>query len=102
MYSSNCSFIAGKAECIFVGVDFPGDEASVIIDPPRNGCDAVFLNQLADFSPKKIVYVSCGPDTQARDLAILCSKGYRVEHIQPFDMFPQTRHIESGATLSKA
>ena len=100
--ASNCSFMAGKAECIFEGVDFPGNETSVIIDPPRSGCDSVFLNQLTNFSPKKIVYVSCGPDTQARDLAILCAKGYRVEHIQPFDMFPQTRHIESVATLSRA
>ena len=97
----NCSFSAGKAEDIFAGVagKFPGADTSVLIDPPRSGCDASFIRQLAEFSPAKIVYVSCGPDTQARDAAELSRLGYRLEKLQPFDLFPQTRHIESVATF---
>lgn len=58
-----------------------------------------FIGQLARFAPAKIVYVSCGPDTQARDAAELQKLGYRLEKLQPFDLFPQTRHIESVATF---
>ena len=58
-----------------------------------------FIGQLARFAPAKIVYVSCGPDTQARDAAELQKFGYRLEKLQPFDLFPQTRHIESVATF---
>lgn len=100
----NCSFIVGKSESIFDGVskDFSALDTSVIIDPPRSGCNAEFLEKLADFAPRKIVYVSCGPDTQARDLAILLQRGYKLEKLQPFDLFPQTRHIENVATLSRS
>ena len=99
----NCEFLIGKAETIFDGVakKFDGAETSVIIDPPRAGCDTAFLEQLTAFAPKRIVYVSCGPDTQARDLAYLTTRGYKLERLQPFDLFPQTRHIESVATISK-
>lgn len=98
---ANCSFFAGKTENIFESVssDYPGAETSVIIDPPRSGCDMSFIGQLARFTPAKIVYVSCGPDTQARDAAELQKLGYRLEKLQPFDLFPQTRHIESVATF---
>lgn len=97
----NCKFIAGKAESIFAEVPFNGTETSVIIDPPRAGCDEAFLNQLIAFAPKKLVYVSCGPDTQARDLKYLVANGYKINRIQPFDLFPQTRHIENVVTLEK-
>ena len=99
----NCEFIAGKAETIFDGVakKFSGTETAMIIDPPRAGCDDVFLSQLANFAPKKLVYVSCAPDTQARDLAKLSELGYEITRLQPFDLFPQTRHIENVATLSR-
>ncbi len=100
----NCEFIIGKAETIFGGVakKFEGSQTSVIIDPPRAGCDAAFLEQLIAFAPQKIVYVSCAPDTQARDLAYLSERGYAVRKLQPFDLFPQTRHIENVATLENA
>jgi hypothetical protein len=78
---------------------FDGSETSMIIDPPRAGCDTKFLEQLIAFAPKKLVYVSCGPDTQARDLAYLTQHGYQIELLQPFDLFPQTRHIENVAVL---
>lgn len=97
----NCEFTLGSSEEIFKNIAFKGSESSMIIDPPRSGCSEEFLQQLVNFAPKKLVYVSCGPDTQARDLIFLTANGYKVEKIQPFDMFPQTRHIESVATLSK-
>ena len=95
----NCEFIAGSAEKIFESVKFAGSETSVIIDPPRAGCDEKFLRQLVEFAPAKLVYVSCGPDTQARDLKYLLANGYELLKLQPFDLFPQTRHIENVATL---
>lgn len=97
----NCTFISGKAETIFADIPFKADETSVIIDPPRSGSDEIFLRQLLDFAPHKIVYVSCAPDTQARDLKFLTQNGYEITKLQPFDMFPQTRHIENVAVLEK-
>lgn len=97
----NCKFIAGKAESIFAEVPFSGAETSLVIDPPRSGCDEAFLRQLIAFAPQKLVYVSCGPDTQARDLKYLCANDYKITRLQPFDLFPQTRHIENVATLEK-
>ncbi|MEM7671771.1 MAG: methyltransferase, partial [Verrucomicrobiota bacterium] len=97
----NAQFISGSAEAIFADVTFPGEETAMVIDPPRKGCDQVFLNQLFAFAPKRLVYVSCDPATQARDLKILVEGGYHVERIQPFDLFPQTRHIETVATLER-
>lgn len=99
---ANASFLSGSAEAIFASVDFPPSATAMIIDPPRAGCDKVFLDQLAAFGPARVVYVSCAPDTQARDLQILAASGFRVEKLQPFDLFPQTRHIESVATLGRA
>ncbi len=97
----NAEFTIGKSEAIFESLSFPGAESVMIIDPPRAGCDEAFLRQLLNFGPQRLVYVSCDPSTQARDLKILREGGYVIEHIQPFDLFPQTRHIESVATLSR-
>ena len=60
-----------------------------------------FLNQTLAFGPQRIVYVSCDPATQARDVEALLEGGYQVKNVQPFDLFPQTRHVESVATLGK-
>ncbi|MDR2776977.1 MAG: class I SAM-dependent RNA methyltransferase [Puniceicoccales bacterium] len=95
---NNIRFIAGTAERIFENAELVGNETSVIIDPPRTGCTETFLSQLLAFCPAKIVYVSCAPDTQARDLKFLGQK-YFIEEIQPIDMFPQTRHIENVVVL---
>lgn len=98
----NAEFRNGEAEAIFDEVvGFPGDETSVIIDPPRRGCDEAFLRQLMTFAPRRIVYVSCDPSTQARDLKILQEGHYWIVEIQPFDLFPQTRHIENVAVLER-
>lgn len=96
---SNIEFLAGKSEAVFEGLTFSGDESCVLLDPPRKGCDAAFLEQLVAFRPARIVYVSCGPDTQARDVGFLVESGYRLGAVQPFDLFPQTRHIENVITL---
>ena len=96
----NVEFICGVSERIFSKVEhFPRDETVVIIDPPRKGCDGPFLQQLFSFSPKVLVYVSCDPATQARDAKDIVAAGYKVTSITPFDLFPQTRHVENVMTF---
>ena len=106
---SNCQFMAASAEAIFTSPptitlagfenqrvqDFPRDKTVVVLDPPRKGCSEEFLAQLYDYSPQRIVYMSCGPSTQARDAkGIVEIGGYEIVSTQPFDLFPQTKHIE--------
>lgn len=74
----------------------------VIMDPPRSGSDEAFLSSVVKLSPKRVVYVSCGPDSLARDLKYLVKKGYKVEEATPFDMFPYTSHCEVVVSLQKA
>lgn len=71
----------------------------VVLNPPRKGCDPVVLQELGRLRPKIIVYISCDPSTLARDLSQLVSFGYRLNAIQPFDMFPQTAHVECVVKL---
>tara|TARA_B110000003_G_scaffold122721_2_gene125126 strand:+ start:6574 stop:7791 length:1218 start_codon:yes stop_codon:yes gene_type:complete len=97
----NASFIASSAEALFADITFPPEQTSVLIDPPRKGCSVDFLNQLFDFGPSRVVYVSCNPATQMRDLKSFLEKGYKIESIQPFDLFPQTRHLECVIALSR-
>ncbi|MCI7004212.1 MAG: class I SAM-dependent RNA methyltransferase [Akkermansia muciniphila] len=98
---SHAEFLSASAEAIFERVDFPGEETAVVIDPPRKGCDKLFLDQLFAFGPARVVYVSCNPATQIRDLAEFDRAGYEVVEVQPFDLFPQTKHLECVATLQK-
>lgn len=98
----NASFLAGDASAIFAGLDFPAADTAVIIDPPRKGCDESFLNQLFSFGPRAVVYVSCDPATQMRDLRHFLAAGYELSAVQPFDLFPQTRHLECVITLRRA
>ena len=98
----NVSFQLGSAERIFEGLAFPPERTVVLMDPPRKGSDEDFLSQLLAFGPKRIVYVSCGPDTQARDIKQLLEGIYTVTDIQPVDLFPQTRHIENIITLERS
>lgn len=97
----NVNFQIGKAEAIFQHIKFSGENTSVIIDPPRKGCDLAFIEQLLEFNPRKIIYVSCDPATQARDLKYFVEKAYQLKEVQPFDLFPHTRHIESVAILAR-
>jgi 23S rRNA (uracil1939-C5)-methyltransferase len=69
------------------------------MDPPRKGADEGFLRSALKLSPKKIVYISCEPETLARDIKILSSR-YDVMSVQPVDMFPQTHHVETVVCLS--
>jgi len=102
--ADKCSFEASRAEAIFDNPQvqtFPRDTTVVMLDPPRKGCDEVFLKQLQSFRPKRISYLSCNPATQARDVKEMVSWGYKITVVQPFDLFPQTRHIESLALLER-
>ncbi len=99
---TNATFLAGDAAAIFAGLDFPAADTAVIIDPPRKGCDASFLAQLFAYGPRAVVYVSCDPATQMRDLKDFLAAGYELTAIQPFDLFPQTRHLECVMTLKKS
>lgn len=103
----DAQFVVGQAERIFENVDTDPQETSIIIDPPRKGCDELFLNQLLKFKPAKIVYISCNVHSQARDIGYLLknnkeedSSHYVIESIRGFDFFPQTHHVESVAVLS--
>lgn len=73
----------------------------VVLDPPRKGCDAALLRFLAARGVPRIVYVSCGPDTLARDCAILRELGYEIGIVTPVDLFPRTGHVESVVCLSR-
>lgn len=71
------------------------------VDPPRAGCSKEFLQSVIDMNIQKIVYISCNIETQSRDLRLLKKHGYKVETIQPVDMFPHTNHVESIALITK-
>jgi 23S rRNA (uracil1939-C5)-methyltransferase/tRNA (uracil-5-)-methyltransferase len=98
---ANATFKAGDASAIFQGLDFPPAESAIVIDPPRKGCDESFLQQLFAFGPRAVVYVSCDPATQMRDLRHFLTAGYTLTAAQPFDLFPQTRHLECVLTLRR-
>ena len=113
---TNCQFVAASAEALFTSPpaltiagfedqkiqDFDRDMTVVVLDPPRKGCSGTFLEQLYDYSPQRIVYMSCGPKTQARDAkGIVEVGGYDIVSIQPFDLFPQTKHVECLMVFEK-
>jgi 23S rRNA (uracil1939-C5)-methyltransferase len=75
--------------------------AVAIVDPPRAGCDSKVLSWLCQQISEKIVYISCDPTTLARDLKQLSAAGWQIKIVQPFDMFPQTYHIETLVILEK-
>jgi 23S rRNA (uracil1939-C5)-methyltransferase len=92
---TNTEFFTGKAEDIIPSLYKEGIIAdTIVVDPPRKGCDAKLLDTLIEMNPQKIVYVSCDPATLARDLAYLTQNGYTVHQVQPVDMFPHTTHVE--------
>ncbi|KAI7815872.1 S-adenosyl-L-methionine-dependent methyltransferase [Gamsiella multidivaricata] len=106
--TKTAAFHLDDADKIFAHIDFPSSETALIIDPPRKGCSDEFLDQMVDFRPARVVYVSCNVQTQARDLQGLLDRcaakglaGYKVEAIRGFDLFPQTRHVEGVMTLTR-
>ena len=99
---SNARFFQGDAGKFMEGMAAEGEHADVVfMDPPRSGSDKNFLSSVVKLAPAKIVYVSCGPDTLARDLEYLTDKGYQVKKIQPVDMFSFTEHVETVCLLGK-
>jgi 23S rRNA (uracil1939-C5)-methyltransferase/tRNA (uracil-5-)-methyltransferase len=83
---------------IFSGIVFPPGKTTIILDPPRAGCDEGFLSQLFAFAPSRIIYISCNPATQLRDMKSFTEAGCQLRLVQPFDLFPQTRHLECVMT----
>jgi len=99
----NCTFVAGEVRHVLPALMQEGVRASVVVaDPPRAGFHPKALAALATLAPARIVYVSCNPSTLARDVGDLTRHGYRLQWVQPVDMFPQTPHIEAVARLSRA
>jgi 23S rRNA (uracil1939-C5)-methyltransferase len=82
--------------------EFPKEAGVVILDPPRGGCSEKALKLVSRATPRRIVYVSCNPENMARDLHYLAESGYKIDLIQPVDMFPQTDHVEAVAKLSRS
>ena len=96
----NVEFEVGEAETVIPNWYKQGIIAdTLVVDPPRKGCDENLLKTIAAMKPKKVVYVSCNPATLARDLRYLEDNGYKTVEVQPVDMFPQTMHVESVAKL---
>ena len=98
----NARFFAADATQWITEAAAAGQRADVIfMDPPREGSTPQFIESVARMAPKRVVYVSCNPETMARDLALLTAKGYRAEGFTPVDLFPQTAHCETVCALSK-
>ncbi len=98
----NISFYCDDAGKFMVEMAKAKEKVDVLfMDPPRAGSDLPFLKSTVTLAPNRIVYISCNVETQARDLAFLCKNGYKVEKIQPVDMFPHTSHIECICSLKR-
>ncbi|MCH8238085.1 MAG: 23S rRNA (uracil(1939)-C(5))-methyltransferase RlmD [Proteobacteria bacterium] len=95
----NVELVLGKTEEILPNLKERPDV--VILDPPRAGCHPRTLQSLLSLASPKIAYVSCDPETLARDLKILCEDIYVLDQVIPLDMFPQTHHVECVALLSR-
>lgn len=98
----NIDFVNADASDYMVNMAADRENVDVVImDPPRTGSDERFLTSVATLAPKKIVYVSCNPETLARDLKVLTKKGYQVEKMCPVDLFAFTEHVEMVCLLSR-
>ena len=98
----NVRFFHQDAGEFMVEMAEKGQQADVVImDPPRTGSDEAFLSSVIKLAPKRVVYVSCGPESLARDLKYLTRHGYRMKECTPVDMFPFTRHVETVVLLSQ-
>ncbi|MFQ5521322.1 MAG: 23S rRNA (uracil(1939)-C(5))-methyltransferase RlmD [Candidatus Methylomirabilia bacterium] len=99
---TNCTFLAGEVRFVLPRLLSQRLRAEVVVaDPPRAGLHPKALKSLVALLPARIVYLSCNPSTMARDLAGLGLGGYRVQSVQPLDMFPHTPHIEAVAVLER-
>ena len=99
---TNAAFYQGDAGRFMVEMAAKGEKADVVfMDPPRAGSDERFLSSIVKLSPKEVIYISCNPETLARDLKYLTKHHYKVEKIQPVDMFPFCDHCETVCSLSR-
>ena len=94
----NIKFICGDSSEKIQNLNFNPD--IIIVDPPRSGLKNITIANILKTNPRQIIYVSCDPMTLVRDLNIL-SKNYNIEEITPFDMFPNTKHVECLVNLKK-
>lgn len=94
---SRCKFIRGRTEDVLKTLAGERFEV-VVLDPPRVGCKTI-VHQVTQLEPKRIIYVSCEPTTLARDLRLFLERGYRLEDLRLFDLFPQSYHMEVVALL---
>ena len=98
----NIKFICADAGEFMLSMKEQGEQCDVLfMDPPRAGSDKKFLSCAVALKPERIVYISCNPETQQRDLYYLIKNGYKVKKIQPVDMFPYTAHVETVVLLIK-
>ena len=99
---TNARFFCGDAGEFMVGMTAEGMKADVVfMDPPRSGSDETFLDCLALMKPEKVVYISCNPETLARDLKYLVEKGYQAQEAWAVDMFGWTEHVETVTLLQR-
>ncbi len=95
----NVELYEAPAEAVLPALDVKPD--IVLLDPPRAGLDKAALDALMALQPSTIIYVSCDPSTLARDIKRMLEHGYRLQQVTPFDLFPQTYHIESISVLTR-
>ena len=100
---TNCLFVLGDLkDCLTKDKTWMSQylkPSAMIIDPPRSGMHPKVIDEILTIGPKRIVYVSCNPTTQARDVKMLCAEKYHLMRLQPVDMFPHTFHVENVALL---
>ena len=95
---TNARFVAGDAAQALGQIDRAD---VVVLNPPRKGCPPELLAGVARLAPRTIAYLSCDPETLARDLALLATSGYRTRVVTPFDMLPHTPHVEALAIIDR-
>ena len=94
---TNAKCVLAKSEDV---TDYLTPDCTVILDPPRAGCDTKLIEKLNEIQPSQIIYLSCNPITQARDVAML-QNNYDISPLQPYNFFPRTPHIENLVILTK-
>ena len=100
--AGNARFLCADATACLQGMAARGERADVVfLDPPRAGSTPEFLGAVDRMGPERIVYISCNPETQRRDLRLLAGWGWRARLLQPVDLFPHTEHVECVAVLAK-
>lgn len=100
--SDRTTFFVGTAEAVApTWLDRGVNPHCVVVDPPRKGCDEQLLETLLTWQAPRLIYVSCNPATLARDLKILAQGGYQLKAYQPFDLFPQTTHVETVCLMTR-